>query len=59
MDFAALNDEELDALRQNVSNEQERRQRLADIPAQVAELARLYSADGGDVSELKTSLPSS
>lgn len=48
MDFTTYDDEQLDRLRIDVLNEQERRQRLADVPAQVADLARRYKDAGGD-----------
>lgn len=43
-----LTDTEMDALRVQVLTEIERRQRMAEIPAQVAELATAYRAGGGD-----------
>lgn len=52
MDLKALTDDELNAHCIEVRTEQERRQRLAAIPAQIAELATRYEADGGDVSTL-------
>lgn len=48
INLTIITDEELDALRIGVLTEQERRQRMAAIPAQVAELATAYRAGGGD-----------
>ena len=52
MDFTALTDEQLDQHRIDVLNEIERRQRLAQAPAQVAQIARSYIEDGGSVDTL-------
>lgn len=41
-------DELLDELRKTVLNEQERRENLARIPAQVEQLANTFKAGGGD-----------
>ena len=48
MDLTTLTPEEYDELRRSVLAEGERRQRLADTPAQIAALADAYEADGGD-----------
>lgn len=48
IDFTKFDDEDLDALRVDVLTEQERRVNLAQIPAQVTELAKTYRAGGGD-----------
>lgn len=48
VDFSRFDDEQLDALRVDVLTEQERRANLAQIPAQVTELAKTYRAGGGD-----------
>lgn len=47
IDFSRFNDEQLDQLRVDVLTEQERRSNLAQIPAQVTELAKTYRAGGG------------
>ena len=52
MDFTALTDEQLDEHRIDVLNEIERRQRLAQAPAQVAQIARSYIEDGGSIDTL-------
>ena len=48
MDLSTLTDEELNDSLKEILAEQERRQRLANIPNQVAELAKRYADDGGD-----------
>ncbi|WP_251439151.1 hypothetical protein [Microbacterium sp. USTB-Y] len=48
MDLATLTDDDLSALRFAVAVEQERRQALATIPAQVAQLAARFVDGGGD-----------
>ena len=48
-----LTDEELDQLRQDVLIEQERRQAVATIPAQIADLEAKFLAGGGDPAELR------
>lgn len=53
MDLTTLTDEELDLHRRAVLAEQERRENLARIPEQVAELARTYAAGGGDPDDLR------
>lgn len=54
MDIKAYTDEGLQELRVEILNEQERRQRLADIPFQIADLKTRFLADGGDPAELET-----
>ena len=56
MDLKALSDDDLDALRIQVLNEQERRQRLSAIPTQVTQLAGQFVADGGDKTTLVDAL---
>lgn len=51
-DLTVLSDEEFEEHRLHVLNEQERRQRLADAPAQAAEIVRRYAEDGGNVTTL-------
>lgn len=48
VDFSRFDDEQLDQLRVEILTEQERRANLAQIPAQVTELAKTYRAGGGD-----------
>ena len=45
-DLTALTDDDLDALRVAVLTEQERRARIADAPAQIADLIRSAHAAG-------------
>lgn len=52
MDLKELSDEELRAHLNEVINEQERRQRLAALPKQMAEMAARFVEDGGDRAEL-------
>lgn len=47
IDFTKYDDIQLDRLRVDVLTEQERRTNLAQIPAQVTELAKTYRAGGG------------
>lgn len=47
-----MTDAELDALRVDVLKEQERRENLAQIPAQINELRDKYVAGGGDPANL-------
>ena len=54
MDLTTLTDAQLDDHRTAVLAEQERRQRLASIPAQVADLTARYVADGGNPADLVT-----
>ena len=55
-ELKTLSDDDLDALRIQVLNEQERRQRLSAIPTQVAQLAGQFVADGGDKTTLVDAL---
>ena len=48
MDLSTLTDEELNDSLNEILAEQERRKRLANIPNQIAELAKRYADDGGD-----------
>lgn len=48
MDYTTLTDEQLDEARTAILIEQERRSNLAQIPAQVMELATKYAEGGGD-----------
>lgn len=48
MDLKTLDDSELDGLRIAVLQEQERRANLAEIPEQIAVMAKLYRDGGGD-----------
>ena len=52
MDFTQYDDDQLDQLRIQVLTEQERRQRVAQIPQQVADLARQFVDGGGERDEL-------
>lgn len=52
MDFTQYDDDQLDQLRIQVLTEQERRQRVAQIPQQVADLARQFIDGGGDRDDL-------
>lgn len=52
IDLSALTDADLDALRVDVLNEQERRDRLASTPATVAQIAARFTEDGGDKADL-------
>ena len=52
VDLTIFDDEQLDQLRVDVLTEQERRANLAQIPAQVTELAKTYRAGGGDANAL-------
>lgn len=56
MDLTTLTDDDLDALRVQVLNERERRQRLASIPVTVAQLAAQYIEGGGDLSALEAAI---
>lgn len=53
MNIETLTDEELDTLRTDVAIEQERRQALATIPGQIADLEAKFLAGGGDPAELR------
>ena len=48
MELKTLSDAELDALRVDVLNEQERRANLATIPTTLATLAAQFIAGGGE-----------
>ena len=48
MNISTLTDTELDALRVDVLNEQERRANLATIPVTLATLAAQFIAGGGE-----------
>lgn len=52
MNFETLTDTELSDHLNAVLAEQERRQALATIPAQITELAERFRAGGGDPAEL-------
>ena len=52
MDLKKLSDEELDQLRRDVLTEQERRENLARIPAQIEELKQKYVEGGGNPKDL-------
>lgn len=52
MDLTTLTDEQLDARRVTVLTEQERRQRLAQLPDQLATMARDAAEAGCDRDEL-------
>ena len=52
MDLKALDDSELDGLRIAVLQEQERRENLAEIPEQIAVMAKTYRDGGGDEAAL-------
>ena len=52
MDLKTLTDDELEQYRVDVLTEQERRARLASIPAQAADLARRFIADGGEAAAI-------
>lgn len=56
MDLRALTEEELDALRVDVLTEQERRTNLAQIPDEIAAMAKVYRDGGGDESKLQDAL---
>ena len=59
MDLKTLTDEQLEQYRVDVLTEQERRQRLASAPAQVAQIATAYVADGGDLTTLTQAMMTS
>lgn len=56
MDLTSLSDDDLAAHHIAVVSEQERRQRLASIPDQIADLTARYLDDGGDP-ELLPAMP--
>lgn len=53
MNLSELTDEELDQLRVDVLNEQERRANLLRIPGQMSDLIDKYVQGGGDKADLK------
>lgn len=57
-DLATLTDTELGELYTSLTTEQNRRARLAEIPAQVSEMTLQYEADGGSRSELTDAVSS-
>lgn len=56
MDLKTLTDEELQQHRVAVLTECERRQQLAEIPEQINDLARTYTAGGGDPATLAAAI---
>lgn len=52
MDLMALTDDDLDQLRRDVLREQERRAKLAQLPDQLADMARDAAAAGCDRDDL-------
>lgn len=52
IDLTSHTDEELSELRSTVGAEQERRERIATIPSQIAALRDRYTADGGNPADL-------
>lgn len=52
MDYTTLTDDELIAIRRDVTVEQERRANLARIPEQIATLTQTYIDGGGDPADL-------
>lgn len=52
MELETLTDEELDQLRRDTLTEQERRQAIATIPAQILALTATYLAGGGNPEDL-------
>ena len=52
MDLATMTDDELDALRRDVLNEQERRAKIAQLPGELAAMARDAVAAGCDRDDL-------
>ena len=52
MDLTTLTDEQLDAHRRSVLTEQERRTKIAELPDQLATMARDAAAAGCDRDEL-------
>lgn len=52
MDLKELTNKELEALRNDVNNEIDRRTNIALIPNQIQALQKLYIDDGGDASNL-------
>lgn len=56
MDLNTLSDDELNAYLNAVLAEQERRQRLANAPTQISQIATAFIADGGDLAALTDAL---
>ena len=56
MDIRTLTDDELEQHRVDVLTEQERRQRLANAPGQISQIATAFIADGGDIATLTDAL---
>ena len=56
MNISTLTDTELDALRIDVLNEQERRTSLATIPQTVADLAARFIAGGGEQAAIEAAV---
>lgn len=56
MDLTILTDEELNQYRIDVATEQERRARLAQAPTQIADMARRYVEDGGDIAVVQAAV---
>lgn len=56
LNLKEMTDTELNDTRLAVLDEQERRQRLADIPSQIKQLATTYEQSGGDRATLASEL---
>ena len=56
LDLTTLTDEQLDDHRRDVLTEQERRANLAQIPDQIAAMAKTYRDGGGDEQALTDAL---
>ena len=56
MDLKTLTDDELEQHRVDVLTEQERRQRLANAPTQISQIAAAFITDGGDLTTLTDAL---
>ena len=56
MDLTTLTDEQLDDHRRAVLIEQERRAKLAQLPEQIGQLAKVYRDGGGDEGALQDAL---
>lgn len=57
MDLSSLSDSDFSDHLNAVIAEQERRQRLANVPEQIAVLASAFIADGGDRAALVDAIP--